>query len=274
MATVYGGQGKVAGSPIPPGMPGSPGRHRPQVRRHRPPRPSWLRRSPSSATADVSAGPDRCRSASTPTPATRSPSAYMQDQWRKNLGVKSELKGETFDQFVVDRPRHVSRSPGTPGARTIRTRTTSSGRCSGARAATTTRGTRTPQFDDLVAQAGAEPDAAKSIALYNQAQELLVEDAPAVFTRWRVSQLRGRAVGPGRHRHRPGLGRHRRHVLREHLDRASTRETSAPRRTRGWDAPRPTPRPGPSSAHRRCRARVATELTTPDRRPGADRGPR
>ena len=28
---------------------------------------------------------------------------------------------------------------------------------------------------------------AKSIALYNQAQELLVEDAPAVFTRWRVA---------------------------------------------------------------------------------------
>ncbi len=33
--------------------------------------------------------------------------AYMQEQWSKNLGVKSELKGVTFDTFVVDRPKLV-----------------------------------------------------------------------------------------------------------------------------------------------------------------------
>jgi oligopeptide transport system substrate-binding protein len=43
------------------------------------------------------------------------------------------------------------------------------------------------QFDELNAQAGKETDLTKSIALYNQAQELLVSEAPAVFTRWRVS---------------------------------------------------------------------------------------
>ena len=43
------------------------------------------------------------------------------------------------------------------------------------------------QFDDLNTQAGREPDLTKSLALYAQAQALLVEDAPAVFTRWRVS---------------------------------------------------------------------------------------
>ena len=31
------------------------------------------------------------------------PSAFMQDQWRTNLGVQSTLVGETFDQFVLDR---------------------------------------------------------------------------------------------------------------------------------------------------------------------------
>ena len=50
-------------------------------------------------------------------------------------------------------------------------------------------GYKSPEFDALVAQAGAEPDAAKSLALYNQAQELLVEDAPAVFTRWRITNF-------------------------------------------------------------------------------------
>ena len=33
--------------------------------------------------------------------------AYMQEQWSKNLGIKSELKGVTFDTFVVERPKLV-----------------------------------------------------------------------------------------------------------------------------------------------------------------------
>ena len=103
MATVYGGQGVVAGSPIPPGMPG----HQDDI---------GLKYDVDAAKDELAHGPDRarlrqrrptsrpCRSASTRTPATRSRRAYMQEQWSKNLGVKSELKGETFDQFVVDRP--------------------------------------------------------------------------------------------------------------------------------------------------------------------------
>ena len=31
----------------------------------------------------------------------------MQEQWRTNLGIESELKGVTFDQFVVERPQLV-----------------------------------------------------------------------------------------------------------------------------------------------------------------------
>ena len=31
----------------------------------------------------------------------------MQEQWRTNLGVQSELKGVTFDQFVEERPQLV-----------------------------------------------------------------------------------------------------------------------------------------------------------------------
>jgi ABC-type transport system substrate-binding protein len=39
-----------------------------------------------------------------------------------------------------------------------------------------------PQLDDLLEQARIEPDVAKRIALYQQAEQLLVDDAAALFT--------------------------------------------------------------------------------------------
>ena len=48
-------------------------------------------------------------------------------------------------------------------------------------------GYNNPDFDKLIDQAGAEPDIDKAVALYNQAQQILVDDAPIVMTRWRVS---------------------------------------------------------------------------------------
>ena len=218
MATVYGGQGMVAGSPIPPGMPG----HQDDI---------GLKYDVTAAKAeldqaltelgysDVSEVPTLSFGFNT-NAGHEITAAYMQDQWSKNLGIKSELKGETFDTFVVERPKLVYRaSPGTPGARTTRTRTTSCGRCSGARAATTTRGTTTPRSTTSSPRPAPSRTRQRPLALYNQAQELLVDDAPAVFTRWRVSNYEVRAVGQGRHRHRPGLRRHRRPLLREHPDR-------------------------------------------------------
>ena len=50
-----------------------------------------------------------------------------------------------------------------------------------------------PDFDALIAQAGAEPDQAKQIALYNQAQTLLVKDAARRLHLAGASQLRGRS---------------------------------------------------------------------------------
>jgi ABC-type transport system substrate-binding protein len=37
------------------------------------------------------------------------------------------------------------------------------------------------QFDQLVASAAREPDQAKQLQLYNQAQQILVDEAPALF---------------------------------------------------------------------------------------------
>jgi oligopeptide transport system substrate-binding protein len=185
MATVYGGQGVVAGSPIPPGMPG----HQPEI---------GLKYDVEGAKAELATALTELGYSDVSQVPTLSfgfntdagheiTSAYMQEQWNKNLGVKSELKGETFDQFVVDRPNNVfSIARNAWGAdyphpdNFLRALFQSE-------SGNNDEGYNSPQFDQLVAQAGAEPDAAKSIALYNQAQELLVDDAPAVFTRWRIS---------------------------------------------------------------------------------------
>ena len=105
LATAYGGQGQVAGSPMPPGVPvTSPTSGSSTMSRR--PRPSWLRRSRSLASATSRSCPVLSFGFNTEA-GHDVPAAYMQDQWLTNLGVKSELKGVTFDQFVVERPQLV-----------------------------------------------------------------------------------------------------------------------------------------------------------------------
>jgi oligopeptide transport system substrate-binding protein len=185
MATVYGGQGVVAGSPIPPGMPGN----QPDI---------GLKYDVAGAKAelataltelgvsDVSKLPILSFGFNTQA-GHELTSAFMQNQWLTNLGVQSVLQGETFDQFLVDRPGlKFSIARNAWGADYphpddfLRALFQS-------KSGNNDEGYNSKQFDDLVAQAGAEPDTAKSLALYAQAQELLVNDAPAVFTRWRIT---------------------------------------------------------------------------------------
>jgi oligopeptide transport system substrate-binding protein len=120
--------------------------------------------------------------------------AYMQDQWSKNLGIKSELKGVTFDTFVVERPKLVYAIARNAWGADYPHPDNFLRALFGSKSGNNDEGYNNPAFDDLVAKAGAEPDATKAVALYNQAQELLVDDAPAVFTRWRVSNYE---VEPG-----------------------------------------------------------------------------
>ena len=46
-----------------------------------------------------------------------------------------------------------------------------------------------PQFDDLVTQAGKEPDTAKRLALFQQAEKILVSDPAAVFLATVLSRI-------------------------------------------------------------------------------------
>lgn len=196
LAVVSGGQGLVAGSPIPPGMPG----HQPDI---------GLPYDLDQANAELAIALDELgykditNADGSVTSAVEQlphlsfgyntnaghefPAAFMQEQWRKNLGVLSDLTGETFDAFVVNRPLlKFSIARNAWGAdyphpdNFLRA-------LFGSQSGNNDEGYKSKPFDDLVAAAAAEPDFDASMALYNQAQELLVEDAPAVFTRWRIS---------------------------------------------------------------------------------------
>ena len=185
LATVYGGQGLVADSPIPPGMPG----HQEGI---------GLKYDVATAKtelaqaltelniSDVSKLPPLSFGFNT-NAGHELPAAFMQDQWRRNLGVNTTLVGETFDQFVPDR---------LAGKFTITRDAWGSDyphpddflrALFGTGSNNNDENYSNKAFDALIDQAGSETDPTKSIALYNQAQELLVQDAPAVFTRWRVA---------------------------------------------------------------------------------------
>ena len=185
LATVYGGQGVVAGSAVPPNMPG----HQPDL---------GLPYDVEAAKAELATALQELGFASAADVPPLSfgfntnagheeTSAFMQEQWRTNLGIESELKGVTFDIFVVERPQlKYSIARNAWGAdyphpdNFLRVLFQS-------QSGNNDEGYNNPEYDRLIAEAGAELDFDASIALYNQAQQILVDDAPAVFTRWRVS---------------------------------------------------------------------------------------
>ena len=189
LATAYGGQGQVAGSPMPPDVPG----HQPDI---------GLKYDVEAAKAELATALQELGVSDVSELPTLSfgfntdaghdvPAAFMQDQWQTNLGVKSELKGVTFDQFVVERPQlvySIARNawgldyPHPDSALRVLFHSQSGNN---------DEGYNNPEYDKLIEEAGAKP-LEEALPLYNQAQELLVEDSPAVFTRWRVSNYETR----------------------------------------------------------------------------------
>jgi len=186
LQTVYGGQGLVADSPIPPGMPGHQDVGIGIKYDVAGAKTELAQALTELGIADVTKLPPLSFGFNT-NAGHELPAAFMQDQWRRNLGVQTSLVGETFAQFVPDR---------LAGKFTITRDAWGSDyphpddflrALFGTGSNNNDENYSNKAFDALIAQAGAEPDQTKSIALYNQAQELLVQDAPAVFTRWRVA---------------------------------------------------------------------------------------
>jgi oligopeptide transport system substrate-binding protein len=184
MATVYGGAGLVAGSPVPPGMPG----HQPDIGL-----PYDLDAAKAEfATAlqelgynDVSEVPVLSFGFNVDA-GHEITAAYMQEQWNKNLGIQSELKGVTFDQLLEERPNGVysiaRNAWGTdyPHPDNILRVLFHS------ESGNNDEGYNNPEYDRLIDEAGQQLSIDDAIPLYNQAQEILVEDAAAVYTRWRI----------------------------------------------------------------------------------------
>jgi oligopeptide transport system substrate-binding protein len=184
LATAYGGVGTVAGSPMPPGVPG----HQPDIGL-----PYDVEAAKAElATAltelgysDVSEVPVLSFGFNTEA-GHDVPAAFMQEQWATNLGVKSELKGVTFDQFVVERPQLVYSIARNAWGMDYPHPDSVMRSLFHSQSGSNDEGYKNPEFDKLIEEAGAKLDINEAIPLYNQAQEMLVEDAPAVFTRWRV----------------------------------------------------------------------------------------
>ena len=103
-----------------------------------------------------------------------------------NLGVASELKGVTFDQFVVERPQLVYSIARNAWGMDYPHPDNILRVLFHSQSGNNDEGYNNPEYDKLIEDAGALP-IDEALPLYNQAQELLVEDSPAVFTRWRVS---------------------------------------------------------------------------------------
>lgn len=184
MATVYGGAGVVAGSPVPPGIPG----HQPDI---------GLPYDIDAAKAELATALEELGYSDVSEVPVLSfgfnvdaghevTAAYMQEQWNKNLGIQSELKGVTFDQFVQERPNGVysiARNawgldyPHPDSALRVLFHSESGNN---------DEGYNNPEYDRLIDEAGQQQSLDAAIPLYNQAQEILVEDAAAVYTRWRI----------------------------------------------------------------------------------------
>jgi oligopeptide transport system substrate-binding protein len=126
---------------------------------------------------------------------------FIQAQWKDNLGIDAKLTGvewNTYLEQLAEDPYDVFRlgwSADFPhpanflGLFTCDSGNNDSGYCS-------------KQYDDLVQQANSDPDFDSQIATYEQAQELLVDDAPVIFIYW---YGRFTAVKPGVHLIATGL---------------------------------------------------------------------
>jgi oligopeptide transport system substrate-binding protein len=185
LATAYGGQGQVAGSPMPPGVPG----HQPDI---------GLPYDVEAAKAELATALQELGVSDVSELPVLSfgfntdaghdvPAAYMQDQWLTNLGVKSELKGVTFDQFVVERPQLVYSIARNAWGMDYPHPDNILRGLFHSQSGNNDEGYNNPEYDRLIEEASGKASIEEAVPLYNQAQEILVEDAPAVFTRWRVS---------------------------------------------------------------------------------------
>jgi len=178
---VRNGIGTVAGSAVPPGMPG----HQDDI---------GIGYDPAKAATDFAAGLADLGLASAADLSLQmgyntgsdheATIEFFQEQWRTNLGVEVEPVGLEWSSYLTrlnEDPFDIFRlgwGADYPHPNNFLTDLF-----------TCTSGNNNMQycntaFDDAMRQAAVEPDLAKQVEIYNAAQEMLVDDAPVIFISW------------------------------------------------------------------------------------------
>jgi len=177
---VDAGVGTVAGSAVPPGMPG----HQADI---------GIPFDTDKAKTDFQAGLDEAGVAAGDlqlqlgynTEADHEPTVeFLQEQWRTAFDVTVELVGLEWSSYLTrlnEDPFDIFRlgwGADYPHPNNFLTDLF-----------TCTSGNNNMKycnedFDALMADAAVEPDLDKQVAIYNQAQEMLVDDAPVIFILW------------------------------------------------------------------------------------------
>jgi oligopeptide transport system substrate-binding protein len=178
--TLRNGVGTVAGSAVPPGMPG----HQADI---------GIAFDPDKATTDFETGlgeagvtaADMALQLGYNTEADHEPTVeFLQEQWRTAFDVNVELVGLEWSSYLTrlnEDPFDIFRlgwGADYPHPNNFLTDLF-----------TCTSGNNNMKycnedFDALMADAAVEPDLDTQVGIYNQAQEMLVDDAPVIFISW------------------------------------------------------------------------------------------
>ncbi len=178
--TLRQGVGTVAGSAVPPGMPG----HQAEIGIPYDADKAVTDFEAGLGEAGVSAG-DLALQLGYNTEADHEPTVeFLQEQWRTAFDVNVELVGLEWSSYLTrlnEDPFDIFRlgwGADYPHPNNFLTDlfTCTSGNnnmkyCN-------------EEFDGLMADAAVEPDLETQVGIYNQAQEMLVEDAPVIFISW------------------------------------------------------------------------------------------
>ena len=178
--TLRQGVGTVAGSAVPPGMPG----HQPELGIGFDVEKAKTDFQTGLGEAGVSAG-DLKLQLGYNTEADHEPTVeFLQEQWRTAFDVNVELVGLEWSSYLTrlnEDPFDIFRlgwGADYPHPNNFLTDLF-----------TCTSGNNNMQycnedFDALMADAAVEPDLETQVGIYNQAQEMLVDDAPVIFISW------------------------------------------------------------------------------------------
>ena len=181
----FAGIGKVAGTFIQPGIPGATPDYEPypyDVEAAKASMDKALSAMGYASAADIPALKFGFNSGSGHEPRV----AFLAQAWLDTFGLKTEQIGSDFAVFLTQRTAgeyDIARNGWGADYPHANNQLNGLFTCGGGN---NDQQYCNPAFDDLLAQAAVETDQAAQVALYEQANKLLADDAPSLFLRWGV----------------------------------------------------------------------------------------